>query len=113
MVALIPGITSALTSLQTQPPASPAPQDGFPRLLDSASQSLQSGESPAPPAPPRYQVQPGDSLTAIAKKLGYDNPQILAQTNHLQNPDQLQGWPGPHSPGERPGTPGGGIDTTG
>jgi LysM repeat protein len=90
MIALIPGITSALTSLQPQPAASPAPQDGFPRLLDSASQSLQSGESPAPPAPPRYQVQPGDSLTAIAKKLGYDNPQALAQTNHLQNPDQLQ-----------------------
>ena len=35
-------------------------------------------------------MQPGDSLTAIAKKLGYDNPQALAQTNHLQNPDQLQ-----------------------
>ena len=59
MIALIPGITSALTSLQPRPAASPAPQDGFPRLLDSASQSLQSGESPAPPAPPRYQVHPG------------------------------------------------------
>ncbi len=43
MIALIPGITSALASLQKQQTAAPALQDVFPQLLDSASQSLQSG----------------------------------------------------------------------
>ncbi len=90
MIALIPGITSALASLQKQQTAAPAPQDVFPHLLDSASQSLQSGESPAPPAPARYEVQAGDNLTAIAKKLGVTDPAALAQANHLKNPDQLQ-----------------------
>jgi rare lipoprotein A len=51
---------------------------------------LSSSEPPAPPAPPSYTVQPGDNLSAIAEKLGYDNPEILAQANALKNPDQLQ-----------------------
>jgi rare lipoprotein A len=90
MIALIPGLTAALASLQPQPSASPTPQEGFPQLLNSASQSLPSAETPTPAAPPRYEVQPGDSLTAIAKKLGYDDPTTLAQANHLKDPDRLQ-----------------------
>jgi rare lipoprotein A (peptidoglycan hydrolase) len=35
-------------------------------------------------------VQAGDNLTAIAKKLGYDDPMVLARANNLRNPDQLQ-----------------------
>jgi LysM repeat protein len=35
-------------------------------------------------------VQPGDNLSAIAKKLGYDNPEALARANRLKDPDHLQ-----------------------
>jgi rare lipoprotein A (peptidoglycan hydrolase) len=35
-------------------------------------------------------VQAGDNLTAIAKKLGYDDPMVLARANNLKDPDQLQ-----------------------
>jgi rare lipoprotein A len=90
MVPLIPGITAALASLQAQPAASAPRQEGFSQLLNAASQSLSSGAPPAPPAPSRYTVQPGDTLTAIAKKLGYDNPGTLARVNRLQDPDLLQ-----------------------
>ncbi len=94
MISLIPGLTATLAALQpqsaAQTAASPGAQDGFPQLLNSASQSLPSSETPAPPAPPRYQVQAGDNLSAIAKKLGLNDPQALAQANHLQNPDSLQ-----------------------
>jgi LysM repeat protein len=90
MIALIPGMTAALASLQSQPPTSPSSQDGFSQLLQSASQNLSSSDPPAPPAPASYTVQPGDNLSAIGKKLGYDNTEILAQANNLKNPDQLQ-----------------------
>ena len=90
MIALIPGITAAQASLQSQPAASPPAQEGFFQFLNSASQSLSSAEAPVPPAPPSYTVQPGDNLSAIAKKLGYDDPETLVQANHLKNPDQLQ-----------------------
>jgi rare lipoprotein A len=61
-----------------------------------------------PSAPPRYVVQAGDNLTAIAKKLGYADPMVLAQANHLKDPDRLQigqvltlpeQTPAPHRPG--------------
>jgi rare lipoprotein A len=91
MIALIPGITAALASMQSKPAASSSsPQDGFSHLLNSASQSLSSSNPPAPPAPARYTVQPGDNLSAIAEKLGYDNPETLVQANNIENPDQLQ-----------------------
>lgn len=91
MIALIPGLTAALASLQPQREpqraASPSPQEGFAQLINSASQ----GSSPAASAAlPRYTVQPGDNLTAIAKKLGYDDPGALARANQLQDPDRLQ-----------------------
>jgi rare lipoprotein A len=47
-------------------------------------------ETVAAPSAPRYVVQSGDNLSVIAKKLGYDNPQVLAQANNLKDPDQLQ-----------------------
>ena len=90
MIALIPGLTSALASLQPQKAASYGQPEGFSQLLNSASQSLSSDEAPASPAPARYQVQPGDSLTAIAKKFGYDDPNALARANQLKDPDRLQ-----------------------
>lgn len=109
MIALIPGITAALASLQSQPTASPSSQDGFSQVLKSASQSLSSSDPPAPPAPPRYTVQPGDNLAAIAKKLGYDHPEMLAQANQIKNPDQLQAGQvltlPENTPGARPAAP--------
>ena len=90
MIALIPGLTAALAALQPQPAASPPPEKGFSQLVNAASQGLASAQAPAPPAPPRYTVQAGDNLTAIAKKLGYDNPNALAEANHLNDPDRLQ-----------------------
>jgi rare lipoprotein A len=90
MIALIPGITAALASLQSQPATSSSSRDGFSQMLNSASQSLSSSKPPAPPAPASYTVQPGDNLSDIARKLGYDNPETLVQTNNLKNPDQLQ-----------------------
>jgi rare lipoprotein A len=90
MIALIPGITAALASLQPKQTTSPPPQEGFSQFLQSASQSLSSKEAPEPPTSATYTVQPGDNLSAIAKKLGYGNPGTLVQANHLKNPDQLQ-----------------------
>lgn len=90
MIALIPGLSSALASLQPRTSASPAPQEGFSQVLEATAQSASGGESKTPPAPPRYEVQPGESLTAIARKLGYDNPNALAQANQLKDPDRLQ-----------------------
>ncbi|MFW6112913.1 MAG: septal ring lytic transglycosylase RlpA family protein [Thermodesulfobacteriota bacterium] len=55
----------------------------------AASRSASSAKAP-PPAPARYVVQAGDNLTAIAKKLGYDDPMVLARANKLRNPDCLQ-----------------------
>uniref|UniRef100_A0A7V6A3B9 Probable endolytic peptidoglycan transglycosylase RlpA n=1 Tax=Desulfobacca acetoxidans TaxID=60893 RepID=A0A7V6A3B9_9BACT len=89
MIALIPGITASLNSLQSPPAAAPSPRDGFSRLLHNVSRSLSSPEPPSP-APATYTVQPGDNLSAIARKLGFHNPEILAQVNNLKNPDQLQ-----------------------
>jgi rare lipoprotein A len=90
MNSLIPGLTATLAYLQPQQAASPPPQEGFSQLLNGASQSLSSGEAPASPSPPRYTVQAGDTLTAIAKKLGVENPQVLARANRLKDPDRLQ-----------------------
>jgi len=90
MIALIPGITAAMASLQSHPSSSPSSQDGFSQMLNNASQSLSSSEPPASPAPASYTVQPGDNLSAIARKLGFNNPETLVQANNLKNPDQLQ-----------------------
>jgi rare lipoprotein A len=90
MIALIPGITAALASLQSHPASSPSSQDGFSQMLNSASQSLSASEPPASPAPASYTVQAGDNLSAIAKRLGFNNPATLVQANNLKNPDQLQ-----------------------
>lgn len=88
MVALIPGLTASLAFLRPQPVAASASQEDFSGILESASQSLSSPESS--PAPARYVVQAGDNLTAIAKKLGYDSPMVLARANNLEDPDRLQ-----------------------
>ncbi len=90
MIALIPGLTAALAYLQPQPSAPPAPQEGFSPLLATAAPSGQDEAPPKPLPPSRYVVQPGDNLTCIAKKLGYDDPLVLAQFNKLKNPNLLQ-----------------------
>ncbi len=89
MIALIPGLTATLAFLRPQPAAAASSQEKFSQLLDSASQNASSAEEP-PPAPARYVVQPGDNLTAIAKKLGYSDPMVLARANKLKDPDCLQ-----------------------
>ena len=90
MIALIPGFTAALAYLQPQPSAPPAPQEGFSPFLAAAAPSGQDAAPPKPLPPSRYVVQPGDNLTCIAKKLGYDDPLVLAQVNKLKNPNLLQ-----------------------
>jgi rare lipoprotein A len=90
MIALIPGLTAALGYLRPGQPASSPPQDGFPQVLTAASQASTAPETGAAPSAPRYVVQAGDNLSAIAQKLGYDNPQILAGANNLKDPDRLQ-----------------------
>jgi rare lipoprotein A len=89
MIALIPGLPATLAFLQPQPPAASASQEGFSQLLQSASPGSSSSDLP-PPRAPRYEVQAGDNLTAIAKKLGYADPMVLARANNLQNPDRLR-----------------------
>jgi rare lipoprotein A len=90
MIALIPGLTAALGYLRPGQPASSPPQDGFSQVLTAASQASTAPETGAAPSAPRYVVQAGDNLSVIAKKLGYDNPQILARANNLKDPDRLQ-----------------------
>lgn len=83
MVALIPGLERSLAYLRATEPAAPA--EDFSRLLASLAPT-----PAAPPAPATYQVQPGDTLTGIAKKMGYRDPLILARANGLENPDLLR-----------------------
>ncbi len=92
MIALIPGLTATLASLRPQSAAASASKEDFSQLLASASAASRSASSAKapPPAPARYVVQAGDNLTAIAKKLGYDDPMVLARANNLKNPDCLQ-----------------------
>jgi rare lipoprotein A len=91
MIALIPGLTATMAYLRPQPPAPPAaPQEGFSHLLASAAPSGQPSAPSEPLPPSRYVVQPGDNLTCIAKKLGYDDPLVLARANKLKDPNLLQ-----------------------
>ncbi len=90
MTALIPGLTAALGYLRQGPPGSAPPQDGFSQILSAASQTSTAPETGPAPLAPRYVVQAGDNLSAIAKKLGYDNPQALARANNLKDPDRLR-----------------------
>jgi rare lipoprotein A (peptidoglycan hydrolase) len=90
MIALIPGLAAAMAYLQPQPSAPPAPQEEFSHLLAAAAPSGQRSGPPEAPPPSRYVVQPGDNLTCIAKKLGYDDPLVLAQANKLKDPNLLQ-----------------------
>ncbi|MGQ9688363.1 MAG: septal ring lytic transglycosylase RlpA family protein [Desulfobaccales bacterium] len=91
MTALIPALTAALGYLRQGQSAASPPKESFSQLLDAASQTLSASESAAAaPSAPRYVVQAGDNLSLIAKKFGYENPQVLARANNLKNPDQLQ-----------------------
>ncbi|MEJ5330040.1 MAG: septal ring lytic transglycosylase RlpA family protein [Desulfobaccales bacterium] len=83
MIALIPGLERSLAYLRSAEPAAPA--EDFSRLLASLAPT-----PAAAPAPATYQVQPGDTLTGIAKKLGYGDPLALARANGLKNPDLLR-----------------------
>jgi len=50
--------------------------------------AVQTGK-PATPTPHYYEVQPGDTLWSIAKKMGVDM-NMLATVNELENPDELR-----------------------
>ncbi len=98
MIALIPAVDR--TGAYVRPPES-APAEDFSRLLASLAPT-----PTAAPPPATYQVQAGDTLTGIARKLGYSDPLILARANGLKNPDLLRPGqvltlppaPGPASP---------------
>ncbi|MEW6388157.1 MAG: septal ring lytic transglycosylase RlpA family protein [Thermodesulfobacteriota bacterium] len=84
MIALIPGLQETLAFLR---PESKPPQESFAQALQAATAQA---STPAAAPPPQYVVQPGDSLCAIAKKLGYADPMELARANHLDNPDLIR-----------------------
>jgi len=89
MIALISGLTDTLAYVQPQPSQKKPRDGGFAQLLASAAQNLQPSAPATPVSAPRYVVQPGDSLSRIAKKLGYADPMVLARANGLKNPDRL------------------------
>jgi rare lipoprotein A len=83
MIALIPGLER--TGAYFRPAGPTAPGEDFSRLLASLAPT-----PAAAPTPATYQVQPGDTLTSIARKLGYVDPLVLARANGLTNPDFLR-----------------------
>lgn len=83
MIALIPALDQ--TAKYSQPAASGQTGESFSRVLASLAPP-----PAASPPPATYQVQPGDTLTAIARKLGYGDPQTLARANGLADPDLLR-----------------------
>jgi rare lipoprotein A len=89
MIALIPGLEDTLAYLR--PPSRPE-GGNFAQVL--AGVQAPAAETRAqvslPAATARYEVQPGDNLSRIAKKLGYADPMVLVRANRLQNPDVLQ-----------------------
>jgi len=90
MTALIPGLTDTLALLQPQPAPKKPREEGFPQLLASAADNLQPIAPGTAAAAPRYVVQPGDSLSRIARKLGYADAMVLARGNSRKDPDRLQ-----------------------
>lgn len=84
MVSLIPGLDKTLAYWRPKEPLSPA--EDFSQVLAAVSPAAR---QPAPSAA-TYQVQAGDNLTSIAKKLGYRDPLALARANGLKNPDILR-----------------------
>jgi rare lipoprotein A len=86
MIALITGLQDTLAYLRPEA-ATSAPQESFAQVLKSVSAPETSPE-PAPPA--QYQVQAGDNLWEIAKKLGYADPMELARVNGIKNPNLIQ-----------------------
>ncbi|MCL6622527.1 MAG: septal ring lytic transglycosylase RlpA family protein [Syntrophobacterales bacterium] len=83
MIALIPGLER--TGAYFRPAGPAAPGEDFSRFLASLAPT-----PAAAPTPATYQVQPGDTLTSIARKLGYGSPLVLARANGLTNPDFLR-----------------------
>ncbi len=84
MVSLIPGLEKTLA--YWRPQGTVSPEAGFAAMLTALSPPA----TPAPPAAATYQVQPGDNLSRIAKKLGYPDPLALARCNGLQDPHLLR-----------------------
>lgn len=83
MIALIPQLDSSLAYLRPEVKSS---SESFADVLQAAS-----SQTPAQTAsPPQYVVQPGDTLTIIAKKLGVSDPMELARANGIKNPDLIQ-----------------------
>uniref|UniRef100_A0A7V4G7X5 Probable endolytic peptidoglycan transglycosylase RlpA n=1 Tax=Desulfobacca acetoxidans TaxID=60893 RepID=A0A7V4G7X5_9BACT len=91
MIALIPGLEDTLAYLR---PPSRGEGGNFAQVLAEvkapAAPAATPGPISLPGAPARYEVQPGDNLSRIAKKLGYADPMVLARANRLPNPDVLQ-----------------------
>ncbi len=84
MVSLIPGLAKTLAYWRPQEATPPA--ENFSQVLAAVS----SGTRQAGAAAATYQVQPGDNLSRIAKKLGYENPLALARANGLKDPNLLK-----------------------
>lgn len=84
MTALIPALGKTLAYWQPQRQANAA--GDFHRVLAAVAPP----PAPSLPVTATYQVQPKDTLTSIARKLGYKNPLDLARANRLKDPHRLQ-----------------------
>lgn len=87
MIALIPPIDSSLAYLR--PEARSSPEESFAEVLKTAANQEQPSQS-ASTSTSTYQVQRGDNLSEIAKKLGYSDPMELARANGIKNPNLIQ-----------------------
>jgi len=83
MIALIPQLDTSLAYLRPEAQSSSA---SFAEVLQAAS----SQTPPQSASPPQYVVQQGDTLTIIAKKLGFSDLMQLARANGIKNPDLIQ-----------------------
>jgi len=85
MIALIPGLADTLAYVRPEPRPS---QENFAPVLAAAKTAKPPAAAP-PATSARYEVQPGDNLTRIAKKLGYTDTAVLVRANSLKDPDRL------------------------
>jgi peptidoglycan lytic transglycosylase len=85
MIALIPELQGTLACWRS--PDNAPVKDTFAQILENEAARA---NPPGPPPLPTYEVQAGDNLWTIAKKLHVADPRQLARLNSLQNPDLLK-----------------------
>jgi rare lipoprotein A len=100
MIAAIPELQNILACWRA--PGKAPVKDTFAQILENEAARA---NPPEPPPLPTYEVQAGDNLWTIAKKLRVADPRQLARLNGLKNPDLLQVGQVLILPGETPQGP--------